>query len=215
MGKIIKITNYNNTKGDNMYKKFLKEIREKASDINDIPTRAQEVLNFFNIDNLASGVPVVEILINLGFKIFQSELEPIGLSAYIAVDPKFENVYGSNKITCVHIWDNIGHKKFALAHELGHYIFDFDDYKSFYYYNTYFPQKDENAQEPKEIRANKFAANLLMPEDKFVQKLEECKNLESKVDIVNALARYFVVSPTAVIKRFGELDVTEFENLIK
>lgn len=214
MGELIKFYNFgdeNITKGDKMYMEFLKNIRKKTKEINDMPARAKEVLDYFQVNDLSSGVPVVEILIKLGFKIFQSELEPAGLSAYIAVDPKLENVYGSNKITCVHINDSVGHKKFALAHELGHYLFDFNEKESWYYYNTYFPQKDEDAQEPKEIRANKFAANLLMPREEFVQKLEEYKKLESKVDIVNALGRYFVVSPTAVIKRFDELDIAEFK----
>lgn len=215
MGKIIEISNYKNvniTKGDKMYKNFLKDIRRKSKEINDMPVRAKEVLDYFQVNNLTSGVPVVEILINLGFKIFQSELEPVGLSAYIAVDPKFENVYGSNKITCVHIMDSVGHKKFALAHELGHYLFDFDESESLYYYNTYFPEKDESAEDPKEKRANQFAANLLMPKEEFMKRLEDYKKLESKADIVNALGRYFVVSPTAVIRRFDELGITEFKN---
>ena len=214
MCEIIRFHNFyhkRTTKGEKMYKNFLKNIRKKSKAINDMPVRAQEVLDYFQINNLTSGVPVVEILINLGFKIFQSELEPAGLSAYIAVDPKFESVYGSNKITCVHINDSVGHKKFALAHELGHYLFDFNESENLYYYNTYFPEKDTEEQEPNEKRANKFAANLLMPQDAFLNKYEEYKKLESKVDIVTALCRYFVVSPTAVIKRFDELGINNLQ----
>lgn len=212
MGKIIQLNTYTeiDTKGDKMYKEFLYNIRRKPNKAENMPERAKEVLTFFSIQSLSSGVPIVEILTKLGFQIYQSDLEPEGLSAYIAVDPKFEDVYGSNKITCVHIKDNVGHKKFALAHEMGHYLFDFDECKDLYYYNTYFPGKDQN--DPKEKRANKFAANLLMPEKDFRQKFEEYKILQSKADIVNALEKYFVVSSTAVLRRFNELGIVGFEN---
>lgn len=213
MGKIVYISSYNNkifTVGDKMDKRFLKEIREKSKEINDMPNRAQEVLEYFHINDFSSGVPIIKILTKMGFKIFQSDLEPDNLSAYIAVDPKFEDTFGSNKITCVHIKDNLGHKTFALAHELAHYLFDFDESKTLYYYDTYFPKENEDKLE--ERRANKFAANLLMPEKIFLEEFEKCKNLQSKVDIVNELGRHFRVSPTAVLKRFQELGIAGFEN---
>ena len=71
MGEIIRFHNFyhkRTTKGEKMYKNFLKNIRKKSKAINDMPVRAQEVLDYFQINNLTSGVPVVEILINLGFK---------------------------------------------------------------------------------------------------------------------------------------------------
>lgn len=212
MGKIIQIRNYNLTKDDKMYK-FLGTIRKKSKEIADMPNRAQDVLNYFHVDNFSSGVPIVDILSKLGFEIFQSDLKPDGLSAYIAVDPKFENLYGSNKITCVHIKDSVGHKRFALSHELGHYLFNFDESKNLSYYNTYFPGKDENDLD--EQRANKFAANLLMPEKEFREKFKEYEELQSKADIVNALEKYFVVSSTAVVKRLGELEIVGFEKTME
>ena len=193
-----------------MCKDFLRSIREKSKEIDDMPDRAQEVLNFFKIDNFSSGVPIVEILTKLGFKIFQSDLEPDDLSAYIAVDPKFKDTFGSNKITCVHIKDSVGHKSFALAHELGHYLFDFNERKTLYYYDTYFPRENEEKLEEK--RANKFAANLLMPEKIFREEFAKCEVLQSKADIVNELGQRFRVSPTAVLKRFQELGITGYND---
>lgn len=208
MGKIIQITDLNkrdSTKGDKMCKKLLQEIRKKPKELENMPDRAQEVLKYFGYDGLNTEIPIVEILGKMGFKIYQSDLEPKGLSAYIAVDPQFEETFESNKITCVHIEDNIGHKRFALAHELAHYLFDFNEDKNLYYYNTYFPKKDLELLE--EQRANRFAANLLMPEAAFRKKHEEYKKLQSKADIVNALGRHFLVSSTAVIRRFCELGI--------
>lgn len=215
MEKKIGIHNFNCkkfTKGEKMCKKFIRDIRNKPHSINDMPDRAQDVLRYFQVkDDLVAGVPVVEILIKMGFKIYQSDLEPDDLSAYIAVDPKFENTFGSNKITCVHVEDNIGHKRFALAHELAHYLFDFKEDEKLYYYNTYFPKKEKETLEEK--RANQFAANLLMPKELFQKKYEEYKVLQSKADIVSALGKYFLVSSTAILKRLSELGIVGYDNI--
>lgn len=194
-----------------MYQNFLTEIRNKPSCIEDMPDRARDVLKCFGINHLSAGVPIVEILASLGFKIYQSNLEPNGLSAYIVVDSQLNAVFQSDKIICVHIQDNIGHKKFALAHELGHYIFDFNDDKDLHYYDTYFPHKNEN--EMQEKRANKFAANLLMPEKEFRKKFKEYKKTENKENIIHLLEQYFVVSATAITRRIQELEIPGFDNV--
>lgn len=192
-----------------MCRKLIINIRNQDNDVKYIPDRAQEVLDFFKIKNISSGIPIIEILTKLDFKIFQSDLTADNLSAYIAVDPKFKEIFGSNKITCVNVGDNIGHKRFALAHELAHYIFDFNEGKELCYYDTY--SDNENSNSPTEQRANKFAANLLMPEKEFRKKFKSFQNLQSKADIVNALGQYFVVSTTAILKRFGELEIPGYD----
>lgn len=191
-----------------MCKEFVTGIRKKENGIEDMAARAQDVLTFFHISDISSGVPIVDILTNLDFKIYQSNLSADKLSAYIAVDPKFKDVFGSNKVTCVNVEDNIGHKRFALAHELAHYLFDFDENIELYYYDTYSEKEDYSKFE--EQRANKFAANLLMPEKIFRQKFEDYKKLQSKADIVNALGQYFVVSTTAILRRFEELEISGY-----
>ncbi len=192
-----------------MYITFLKNFRKKNKEISDMPARAQEILNYFNVNYLSSGVPIVEILIKLGFQIYQSDLKPEGLSAYIAVDPEFREVYGSNKITCVHINNSIGHKRFALAHVLGHYLFDFDETVNVSYYNTYFPKK--HSEKFEEQRANEFAANLLMPEKDFRREYVKCGKLQSKADIVNELSQIFLVSSDHILRRFNGLGIDGFD----
>lgn len=208
MGKIIWNANFGSedtTEDNKMYKNLVTSIRSKTMNLEDMPARAQEVLTYFGINDFSEGVPIVGILHKLGFKAYQKELKPEGLSAYIAVDPKYQDVYGSNKITCVHSLDNFGHKRFALAHELAHYLFDFNENEELKYYNTYFPGRDETKLE--ERRANTFAANLLMPEQEFRNRFNEFQKLQSKVDIVTALGNYFRVSATAVLRRFEELGI--------
>ncbi len=210
MNKVIDESNLFSGIVEDSCREFLQKIRERPKDIDDMPNRAQDVLNFFHIKDFTSGVPIVEILTYLGFKIFQSDLEPDDLSAYIVVDPKFADTFGSSKITCVDINDSIGHKTFSLAHELAHYIFDFEENKKLNFYDTYYRNCHDEQLEEK--RANQFAANLLMPEQAFLEQYSKCQKLDSKVDIVSELSRQFRVSPTAVIRRFNELDIQGFDS---
>lgn len=200
---------YQRKKGDKMCRKFIVKLRHKNSNIEDMPERAKDVLEYFGVSKQCTEIPIVNILNKIGFIIFQTELEPKGLSAYIAIDPQYEEMYDSNKITCVNLTDSIGHKRFALAHELAHYLFDFDEKNILYYYNTYF--LEENADGSEEQRANAFAANLLMPKDIFETKYKECREMESKADIVSTLSRIFMVSPTAILKRFKELNIDGYD----
>lgn len=200
---------YKRKKGDNMCRELITKLRSGDKSIEDMPKRAQDILGYFKINRQCTEIPIVDILNDIGFKIFQTELEPKGLSAYIAIDPQYEEMYDSNKITCVNLTDSIGHKRFALAHELAHYLFDFDEQHVLYYYNTYFSK--ENSDSPEEERANKFAANLLMPENIFREKYNECKGMPSKADIVSTLGKTFMVSPTAILKRFKELNIEGYD----
>lgn len=211
MGKLIffiTAKKVKDTKEVKMCRELVNSIRQKSMKIEDMPTRAQEVLDYFEITDFEGGTPIVAILDKMGFKIYQSDLEPKGLSAYIAVNPKFDEAFGSNKITCVHVNDSVGHKRFALAHELAHYLFDFDESKSLSYYNTYFPDHDK--ENPEELRANKFAANLLMPERIFRDRIRDYESLQSKAETISALGRYFRVSTTAILRRCAELSINEY-----
>ncbi len=212
MGDIIwsAVFNKDNTIGDKrMCKELIASIRGKAKSLDDMPERAQEVLDYFGITDFSKGVPIIGIMNKMGIKAYQRELSPEGLSAYISVDPKFQEMYGTNKIACVHKYDNSGHKRFALAHELAHYLFDFDERQDVRYYNTYFSNRYEETEE--ERRANAFAANLLMPEEEFRKQYILCENLQSKADTVTKLSSFFGVSITAVLKRFEELQIAGYD----
>lgn len=209
---IILITNFSNdknSKGDRMNEQFTYEFRKQPKKLQFMSDRAQEILEHFCNDNLSGSIPIVEIFIKFGFRIYQSYLEPEEMAAYIAVDPIYLDAYGSDKIACVNIYNNIGQKRFSLAHELGHYLFDFDETKHKKYYDTFFPGKTEDKIYEK--RANRFARELLMPKNKFINKYQTLQPFHNKVDIVDCLGEYFLVTNTEVLKRLNELKMEGFE----
>ena len=212
MSKIIQMSEYYRrlyTKDDIMCTKLVSDIRKKQNNIEDMPARANDVLDYFHINDFSNGVPIVEILNKLGIKVYQMKLKPETLSAYISVNPKYQEVYGTNKITCVNSEDSIGHKRFALAHESAHYLFDFNESENLEYYNTYSTEQVERNKE--EERANAFAANLLMPERPFRKLLAEKLDLQSKADTVTRLAQCFQVSTTAILLRMQELNIGGYD----
>ena len=100
--------------------------------------------------------------------------------------------------------------KFTLAHELGHYLNDKD------YLDDNGEMKDGSKQSPRwlhrkeksfkndkdmrrrDVKANKFAADLLMPKDVFIEKWQELSTPQK-------VAEYFGVSLEATHIRASSL----------
>ncbi len=190
---------------------FLKEFRQKDKNIEDMQKRAYEVLEEFNMRKVGSGgVGIIKILNGFGIRTYMDDLQPRELSAYIVIDPRLMEKLGSNRVACVNSNDSDEHKRFAIAHELAHYLFDYDEFKQVTYFNTYIAGEAEPTDD-KELRANRFAACILMPEDVFRDKYIEWKDKYSKPDLINNLNSYFRVSPRAIQRRFNELGITGYE----
>ena len=63
----------------------------------------------------------------------------------------------------INAYENRGHQRFTMAHEFGHYIFEYD------FTDEYSLDKERLTSET-EIRVNRFATALLMPKDIFTDK---------------------------------------------
>jgi len=91
----------------------------------------------------------------------------------------------------VNVKKNITHQRFTIAHELGHYFLKHGD-----------RDRDTRAQllkrDPIEMSANRFAAELLMPEDKvkFYRRLRYS---------TSRMAELFAVSEVAMTNRLKNL----------
>ena len=86
-------------------------------------------------------------------------------------------------------------KRFTLAHELGHYIYHRNKYAEsgkYLHDNIYF-RAEQNMSED-EIKANEFAASLLMPEEAFKNAVKSgCRkiiDLAGKFNVSTAAVKY-------------------------
>ena len=176
--------------------------------LKDIDKDAESLLNKFinNKSNKLNGennlTDIIKIARIMGFKIFHTQLEKDKreLSGMIGISKKFEEKFGSDKIIILNSIDSDEHMLFTIAHEIAHYIYDYNpNLHKKEYFNKY---KIDEAQTDEEKRANRFAAAFLMPAEKFNSLFDEKNSLEKNIKI---LATEFKVPQTAVEQRIIEL----------
>ena len=175
--------------------------QEKKYDVNEMPEVAQMILDRLGIEEVP--IPIVAIMKSLNFQVVAGELKD-EISGIIGIDDDLAKNFKSSKVIAINNKDNVGHQRFTMAHELAHYLFDFDVSNQIVYYNTYNNFEDENEEER---RANYFAANLLMPEKKFKKEFDNVVIKNNLYVTVEKLSQIFQVSGEAVRRRISELSL--------
>lgn len=181
---------------ENMNQELIEEIRTMPNDIENISDITQKIIK--DLKSKEFPIPIVKIMKELNFLVGMQELED-NLSGYIVISENIVKKFGKDKLICVNSKDSLGHQRFTIAHELAHFLFDFNPAQSKEYYNTY---RTDDVNDENEKRANKFAANLLMPEDEFKKVYMQLYEDEEKF---SKLIEYFEVSRRAIDRRIIEL----------
>lgn len=169
--------------------------------IEDMPEIAQRILD--KLDIKKAPVPIVAIMKSLKFQVVTADMED-EISGIIGIDDELKRNFESGKVIAINSKDNLGHQRFAMAHELAHYLLDFDVSKSIVYYNAYNTREVESEEEH---RANFFAANLLMPEKFFREEFAKALIKNNLYLTVEKLSDVFQVSREAVRRRILELSL--------
>ncbi|MCI9141252.1 MAG: ImmA/IrrE family metallo-endopeptidase [Lachnospiraceae bacterium] len=169
--------------------------------IEDMPIIAQKILDKLEISK--PEIPIVAIMKSLKFQVISAEMED-EISGIIGIDDELNRNFESGKVIAINSKDNVGHQRFTMAHELAHYLFDFDVSNSIVYYNAYNTMEAESKEEQ---RANFFAANLLMPEKLFREEFKKAVVRNNLYFTVEKLSNTFLVSREAVRRRLVELSL--------
>lgn len=177
------------------------ENHKKSYAIEDMPIVAKVILDGLDIKKVP--VPIVAIMKSLKFQVVSGEMED-EISGIVGIDDSLKKTFKSDKVIAINSKDNVGHQRFTMAHELAHYLFDFDVLNNITYYNAYNTTEYESEIER---RANYFAANLLMPEDIFREKFGQAVVKNNLYMTVNNLSDIFQVSNEAVRRRMNELSL--------
>ena len=178
-------------------------------DSSQIDDDAEALLNDFlsnpnyNLKLDKRKVPIIELAKIMGFKIYTAKFKDRNLSGTIGISKKLVNRYKSDKVVILNNQDTDEHILFTLCHELAHYIYDYESNAHNEYSNTYRTNEAINA---KEMRANRFAASLLMPKESFKEAYSELSNnIDDKNIIVQGLSDAFNAPKTAVRIRMKEV----------
>lgn len=96
-------------------------------------------------------------------------------------------------------------KRFIIAHEIAHYILHYSAAKT---KGIYAHRDHKKGKNESENEADFFAANLLMPRKKFLEKYNELteKKLQQE-EVVLLLAKKFQVTQKMVERRIEELSL--------
>jgi len=134
---------------------------------------------------------VVEFANSLGIKVYLSDNFGSGERGKIQYDEELQRYkIFINKKESTRI------KLFTVAHEIAHAICDSEYLKTEKILTDGLLRRDSNKRE---VRANKFAAELLMPEGKFKEKWDDFRGNIKKI------ADYFDVSEAAIAVRASNL----------
>lgn len=181
-------------------------------DLKKIDYDAENLLNTFSISQNKEATPIIEIAKEMGFKIFYTnfEGENRNLSGMIGISQKLKNKFGGDKVIVLNGKDSDEHMLFTIAHEIAHYIYDYNiNEKNKDYFNKY---RTDEARTDVEERTNRFAASFMMPKTKFIRLFDENKNNKmSYKENIEYLKRYFEVPSTALNRRLIELEIKAYE----
>lgn len=159
---------------------------------------ASDFIKMFNIDISSTPIEMQPILDNLGISLKMGDLVLNGEKISGAIKKE-----GETAKILVNINDCYTRRRFTVAHELGHYIFEMiqGDEKTILETRSYI-----HAGVAKEFRADSFAAELLMPESLIMSEYEK-----QFIPTADNLAKIFAVSKVAMKKRLKGMGLFTFD----
>lgn len=177
---------------------------KQAAEIADLILQKAYDMKYYN----ESATPIVKIIREFGIDICRAKRIPEGISGVIYAGGRTKKVYGSDKIIFTDDSEPFEHQRFVMAHELAHYLFDYlgnpERQNARITFAETYPRKNHNSVN--EIRANRFAAELLMPKKLFIKQYNSAMDeSNSRFYTIKYLARYFQVKESSIEKRIYEV----------
>lgn len=186
-----------------MYKQAIDAIRKEKYNVDTVGKAATLLLS---VKNAGIPVKIVEMCTAMGFAVYRQAL-PKEMCGYIVIDGELKDQFETDRIISVNENESNKRRRFTVAHELGHFLFDFTP-DTIQFYNAFERDHDMHDDE-KEILASRFAAELLMPKDIFIREYrreynDRAGSSEQFYETIQELSDIFLVPPKAVERRVKE-----------
>lgn len=170
---------------------------------------AKQILKDCGFDNVSGATPIIKIANILGFLCLKAENIPEDISGNIFVGGTTKDIYNSDKVIIVGCDEEYEHQRFIIAHELAHYLLDYlgsiESKNPRLLFSKTYPKANHCSDE--EIRADRFAAELLMPSKLFLKqyvKAMEASDFNRKYT-VSYLATFFKTKISSIERRIDEV----------
>ena len=149
-------------------------------------------------------VPIVQIVRDAGFKVFLQDLLE-NINGCIAISGDLVDKFDTDKIIIINNKNDASKRRATLAHEFGHYLLDPAARNVVSFYNAFEKTNDDSALE---TLINRFARELLMPDDVFKNKYNEYNAANSDYfELIRKLNQYFQVPDMSIDHRIQELQL--------
>lgn len=216
MGKIVKFSTLTYSVGRKMettkYDELVNRLETTPANnyvVREAENLADQVLNLYGCNGKSASTPVIKIAKAFGFATYQAKDIPNDISGNIFVGGTTQKDYGTDKVIIVDANDPLPHQRFIIAHELAHYLLDYvgnQKYKnSEVAFSRTYPKVNHETTE--EIRADRFAAELLMPKKVFLAEyIKAMKKSDYSTDYtVPYLAKLFNTKESCIRRRIQEV----------
>ena len=170
----------------------------------EIEQKVEQMMKELHYSDTSDEIDVIEIAKKLGFAVGNAVMKD-DVDGFIIIQKGAKEILGieTDKLIGVNSERELEWKRFTIAHEIAHYILHYSSQK---YKGMYAHRDHKKGKNDIENEADYFAANLLMPKDKFTNKYKELekKGLDRK-EIIVLLSAKFVVTQMMTERRIEEL----------
>lgn len=199
-----------------IYEKLVKRLSNDSMDTctsEDAFNLANEVLKIGGYENIIGATPIVKIAEEFGFKILKARNMPDDISGNIFIGGGTYKAYKANNVIVVGANEVLFHQRFIIAHELGHFLMDYlgsdiskDDSQLF---EMAYKKNNHNLGDnsKSELRADVFAAEILMPRKEFRKRYTEAmdESFHSNIYTLSFLSHYFRTKESSIRRRIQEV----------
>ncbi|MCM1121949.1 MAG: ImmA/IrrE family metallo-endopeptidase [Eubacterium sp.] len=153
------------------------------------------------------ATPVIKLAEILNLPVFRSKELGIRISGEIHINDEMCRRVHRDQIIMINAGEPLTHQRFVVAHELGHYLFDYLGTPEQSLGKTVvFPYTRDQHEGAEEKRADRFAASLLMPKDEFIKEHDDAVDVDNRrIYVIKYLSKFYNVKEESVIKRIGEV----------
>ena len=173
----------------------------------DIEKKALEAIKTANYIYDNDAVDIIAIAKALEFEVGNAALDEDD-DGFILVNDKVNSLFGvkTSRLIGVNANRGLAWKRFIIAHEIGHYILH---YSSMNQNGLYAHRDRKKGKSDIENDADFFAANILMPKEKFQEQFDSLKSKGlNKDEMIVLLSEKFVVPAKSAERRLEELGLT-------
>lgn len=206
------------TKGKkvNMYDELIKELElhpQNNCSIKEAEELADKVIELSGFKNSLGSTPIIKIVKDFGFSAYKEKNLPKNISGNIFIGGTTTQIYHNDKVMIVGAEEEYYHQRFIIAHELAHYLMDYvgnEEYKSKekLFSMAYWKNDHDND----EVRADRFATEILMPSKLFTSKYKRVFDLsfQDMTYTLNYLSDYFQTKVSCIKRRINELKLNDY-----